>query len=114
MKKLTVSEAAFCALLKPARKAKGYTQEQLAEAVSTTLRWYQLVEQGKGKPSLDLTLKLQKFLELDLGALGDTVVCVTPTPSRRQQNKSSRAAAGAGSAGPALQAEQAVQKGNFP
>lgn len=48
-----------------ARKKKGLTQAQVAEAVSISVRWYQYIENGKRDPSVRLAIRLIACLEID-------------------------------------------------
>ncbi len=52
------SQDVFCEQLRRARKELGYTQEQTAEAVSISPRWYQRIEGGMGRPSHLVILRL--------------------------------------------------------
>ena len=47
------------------RKEMGLTQEQAAEALGISVRWYQDVENGKHLPSADLTLRIIAFFGID-------------------------------------------------
>ena len=44
------------------RKELGLTQEQVAEALGISVRWYQDVENGKHLCSVELALKIIAFL----------------------------------------------------
>lgn len=48
-----------------ARTAKGLTQEQTAEALGISVRWYQCIKKGVGRPGFDLLLRIMILLELD-------------------------------------------------
>jgi len=47
------------------RKEMGLTQEQTAEALNISVRWFQDIENGKHLPSAELTLKIVAFLGID-------------------------------------------------
>lgn len=83
-------EKEFRDQLKAARKAWGYTQEQVAEAVSVSSRWYNAVERGRGVPNAALVLRLQIFLHLDPQDLRGAADISQPPPSRRQLQKKRR------------------------
>ena len=53
-------------LLRAARKAKGLTQKQVAEAVGIQLNHYQHYEYSKRVPRGEIMIKLIKTLDLDL------------------------------------------------
>lgn len=55
-----------------ARKDLGLTQEQTAEALGISVRWYQDIENGKHIPSGDLTLKIMAFYGIDGKSLRDS------------------------------------------
>lgn len=91
MKELSELDRAFCALLKPGRLAKGYTQEQAAEAVSKTLRWYQMVEKGLQAPGREMVIRLEILFDLDVQSLREKAGLITPALSTRQQAKRRKA-----------------------
>jgi DNA-binding XRE family transcriptional regulator len=47
------------------RKEMGLTQEQAAEGIGISTRWYQDIENGKHTPGSDLTLKIIAFFGID-------------------------------------------------
>ena len=47
------------------RKERNLTQEQMAECLGISTRWYQDIENGKHLPSAELTLKIIAFLAID-------------------------------------------------
>ena len=51
------------------RKQKGLTQEQAAEKLGISKRWYQMIEKGEKLPSPSLLLKIIAELEIDGKAL---------------------------------------------
>mgnify|MGYP002548855466 CR=1 FL=1 len=48
------------------RKELGYTQSEVAEAVSISVRWFQKIESGQRMPSAITTLRIVLFLQLDI------------------------------------------------
>ncbi len=48
------------------RTERGYTQEQLAEAVSASTRWIQDIEKGEGLPGGEIMINLLLFLDIDV------------------------------------------------
>ena len=60
-----------------------YTQEQVAEAVSISTRWYQEVEKGAVLPSGEVTLRLLLFLGLDPELFRAQAGLLQPAPSYR-------------------------------
>ena len=49
-----------------ARKQKGLTQEQLADAMGISSRWLQRIESGRQWPSGRLLYRLVRYLDIDL------------------------------------------------
>lgn len=47
------------------RKQRGYTQEQLAEKVNTSVNYMGLIERGKNIPSFQMIEKIAAALEID-------------------------------------------------
>ena len=47
------------------RKALELTQEQAAEGLDISVRWYQMVENGRCLPSAELALKMIAFFGID-------------------------------------------------
>lgn len=76
-------EELFAEQLRTARVQLGYTQEQVAEAVSVTARWYQVLEKEGTLPSKMVLLRLALFLSLDLEPLRGEVGLITPSPCPR-------------------------------
>lgn len=56
----------FSSSMLKARKAFGYTQSEVAEAVSISVRWYQKIESGSKLPGTMTTLRIILFLHLDI------------------------------------------------
>lgn len=67
-----------------ARKELGYTQEQVAEAVSVSTRWYQEIEKGAVLPGGEVTLRLLLALKLDPERFRPAVKLITPKQGRRR------------------------------
>ncbi len=59
------------------RKAMELTQEQAAEALNISTRWYQDIENGKHLPSAELTLKIVAFFGIDGKKLRKEEILVT-------------------------------------
>ncbi len=51
--------------IKEARKRLKYSQYEVAEAISVSVRWYQKIEAGQKLPNTVVMLRLILFLELD-------------------------------------------------
>lgn len=86
MTSLTLEDM-FRKMLFTARTELGYTQEQVAEAVSITPRWYQMLEkQGKLPGALVLT-RLQLFLHLELEPLRSLIGLREPGPARSKRKR---------------------------
>lgn len=58
-------KSAFAERIHDARKGFGYTQAQVAEAVSISTRWYQQIERGRFLPETTVMIRLLIVLELD-------------------------------------------------
>lgn len=61
----------FGARLKELRRAKGYTQEKLAEKLDITQRQLTRIETGENFPSVETIEKISFYLEADLTSLFD-------------------------------------------
>lgn len=61
-----------------ARDELGYTQRQVAEAVSISVRWYQRVEKGEMLPGSVVMLRLILFLHLDVERFREEVGLLVP------------------------------------
>ena len=59
------------------RKEMGLTQEQAAEALGISTRWYQDVENGKHICSGELALKIIAFFGIDGKDLREENVCIS-------------------------------------
>ena len=64
-----------------ARTALGYTQREVAEAVSVSVRWYQKVESGRGIPSGVTTIRIVLFLHLNLEDIREEAGLIEPVSS---------------------------------
>ena len=64
-----------------ARTALGYTQREVAEAVSVSVRWYQKVESGRGIPSGVTTIRIVLFLHLNLEDIREEAGLIEPLSS---------------------------------
>ena len=73
----------FAEQLRTARVQLGYTQEQVAEAVSVTARWYQVLEECGRLPGGVVLVRLELFLQLDLEPLRGEAGLLTPGPCPR-------------------------------
>ncbi len=78
--KLSFSKRVF-----EARKSLGLTQEQLAEAVSTSSRWIKKIEKGSGTPGGELTISLLIFLDIDANEFREDVNIYVPVPNVRRK-----------------------------
>ena len=54
-----------------ARREMGLTQERAAEYLNISVRWYQIIENGKHLPGAELTLKIIAFFGIDGKLLRD-------------------------------------------
>ena len=63
------------------RARRGYTQSQVAEAVSISIRWYQRIEKGERIPSFSVALSLMSFLGIEIQALSKAVSIIVPVSS---------------------------------
>lgn len=66
-------KAAFAAQLSQARRRRGLTQQQVAEVVDISARWYQQLERGAMMPGATTLLRLVIFLEIDVRELREEV-----------------------------------------
>ena len=56
----------FAHALKVKRKERGWSQSDVAEAISVSVRWYQNIESGKALPGGAVMLRLLILLDLDI------------------------------------------------
>ena len=52
--------------IKSLRRAKGYSQEELAEVVSISPKYLSSIERGQENPTLDLFIRLSQGLKVEL------------------------------------------------
>ncbi len=71
-------EEKFAQQAKYARKQRKYSQYEVAEAISVSVRWYQKIEAGKKLPNAVVMLRLILFLELDPEDFRDEAGLVVP------------------------------------
>lgn len=77
--------ARFAAEIRVARLAAGMTQEQLADAASTSVDFVSKMERGLHSPSLEILAALVQALSLDPGrVLGIKLIGPMPTTARLQ------------------------------
>lgn len=65
-----------------ARTSLGLTQEQVAEAASISVRWYQYIESGTFLPSSVVTLRLILLLGIDVEIFREEAELVVPLSTR--------------------------------
>ncbi len=63
---------------KDARKRLHYSQYEVAEAISVSVRWYQKIEAGQKLPNTTVMLRLMLFLKLDPEDFREEVGLVEP------------------------------------
>ncbi|MCI9352362.1 MAG: helix-turn-helix transcriptional regulator [Lawsonibacter sp.] len=61
--------------LQELRKESGMTQQQVADAIQTTLRQYQRFEKGEQKPGYDNLIKLADCFQVSLDYLAGRSDC---------------------------------------
>lgn len=64
-----------------ARKELGYTQSEVAEAISISVRWYQKIESGSKLPGTLTALRIIIFLHLDVEEFREELGVVVPITS---------------------------------
>ncbi len=69
-----------------ARDSLGYTQRQVAEAISVSVRWYQRLEKGEKLPGSVVMLRLILFFNLDIEKFREEVGLIVPISSDREKN----------------------------
>lgn len=74
----TVLKSVFSGAVYHKRIAMGLTQEEVAEAISTSVRWYQRIEKGQVLPSFLVGLRLIVLLNLDVNQLLKVVKVYVP------------------------------------
>ena len=68
----------FSSSLLKARTELGYTQSEVAEAVSVSTRWYQKIESGERLPGTVTAITLMVFLNIEVKDLREAVNFVVP------------------------------------
>lgn len=77
----------FAAVIQNARTEQGYTQSEVAEASSISLRWYQRIEAGIKLPSLTVALRILLFLHIGIEEFREEVGLVVPVHSSARRIK---------------------------
>jgi transcriptional regulator with XRE-family HTH domain len=74
----------FGALIRKARRARGFNQIELASRANISRSGLQKIEEGRGSPSIETAMRLLRTLSLDLGLVtrGDPFV----DPARKSQH----------------------------
>ena len=80
----------FSGTLYHARNQSSYTQEQVAEAISVTVRWYQRIEKGERIPGTMALLRLILFLQIDVEEFREEVGLIVPLSSHARKTGGSR------------------------
>ena len=62
------------------RQESGMTQQQVADAIQTTLRQYQRFEKGEQKPGFDNLVRLADCFQVSLDFLAGRTECRTMAP----------------------------------
>lgn len=76
----------FASAVLKSRKELGYTQREVAEAVSVTVHWYQKVETGTKLPGSLTLLRLILFLRLDVEDFREEVGLVVPVSAVQRKH----------------------------
>ena len=71
-------KSAFSKKVFYARQEKGYSQDDLAEAVSSSTRWIQKIEKGTVIPGGEITIRLILSLDLDVNDLREVAELRVP------------------------------------
>ena len=74
----------FASIVLKVRTEQGYTQCEVAEAISVTVRRYQKVESGARFPGSITMIRLILFLHLDVEELREEAGLVVPVSSFRR------------------------------
>jgi len=74
----------FASALLKARTELRYTQSEVAEAVSVSIRWYQKIESGRRFPGSVVLVRLVLFLHIDMEELRDVADLVVPVRSSQK------------------------------
>jgi len=57
--------------LRTRRRERKLTQEQVAELLEVSARWYRQVERGKSKPGFSLVCELARVFQIDFADFSD-------------------------------------------
>ncbi len=68
----------FSRVIHKARTEAGYTQQEVADGVSISLRWYQCIEEKARKPSAEVMMKILVFLKIDISVFEEDFKLVYP------------------------------------
>ena len=68
-----------------ARKELGYTQSEVAEAISVSVRWYQKIEAGQKLPGTITAFRIVLFLHLDVEEFREELGLVVPVSSNQRK-----------------------------
>lgn len=75
----------FSSAVFKARTELGYTQKEVAEAISVTVRWYQRVEKGEKFPGSISMLRLILFLHIDVEEFREEVGLNVPVSTIQRE-----------------------------
>lgn len=75
----------FSNALFKARTEQKYTQSEVAEAVSITVRWYQKIEAGSCLPGSLTMLRLILFLHIDVEKFREEAELIVPVSSNKRK-----------------------------
>lgn len=76
-----VMAAKFAKTASKARKHLGYTQGEVAEAVSVSVRWYQKLESGERMPGSVTLIRIILFLHINVEDFREEAELVVPVRS---------------------------------
>ena len=71
----------FASAALKARTELGYTQTEVAEAISISVRWYQRIESGQNFPGSVTLVRLVLFLHIDMEELREEAMLIVPVHS---------------------------------
>lgn len=74
----------FAGLLVSARTDCGLTQQEVADFLHRSRRWYQKIEAGSAKPNWQDTILLVALFQLDTSAFAEEVGFHIPVPAHRK------------------------------
>lgn len=72
----------FASILCTARSDRGMTQQEVADHLCCSRRWYQKIEAGMARPNWQDTILLMELFELDVATLAKEVGFHVPVSSR--------------------------------